>query len=74
MSRKPSSAPPRVEPFHARNPRDIAEPPLDATPPQPPAPERSEIAEEQDHQPVNPAPLIGQAPNLGRGTREEKNG
>jgi hypothetical protein len=57
-----------------RNPRDNPCPQLDASPPQPDVPEQSKIEQEQDHQPLDPAPLLNRPSNPREVQREIKNG
>jgi hypothetical protein len=80
MSRKPVTRPdpPEHTPEEhlpgARNPRNNPHSQLDGSPVQQNAPEQAEIEQQQDQQPVDPVPLIHQAANPSRGTREQKNG
>lgn len=80
MPRKPpsTSQPPATTASEHRpaghNPRNIPERGLDASPPQPDAPEQSEVDQQQDQQPVIAEPLLKKSPHPNRGTREERNG
>jgi hypothetical protein len=80
MSRRPAAQPKQSE--HTpeehlpgnRNPRNNPHSQLDGSPAQQNAPEQAEIEQQQDQQPVNPVPLIHEAANPSRGTREQRNG
>jgi len=56
------------------NPRHMPEHHLGGTPPQPDAPERSEIEQQQDQQALDPAPVIQKAYNASGQQKELKNG
>ena len=80
MTRQPSSQPRSTEAAakeqlpRSANPQHAPRPHLDASPPQPAAPERSEVEQQQDQQPVEPGPLINPPHGMTEQQKERRNG
>jgi hypothetical protein len=74
-SKYPSTEPATVDHLiEGENPRHVPEHHLGGTPPQPDVEEQSEIDQQQDQEPLDPAPILQHTYNPSGQQKELKNG